>query len=290
MDAVSSPAGWYRDPAARHEQRYWDGLGWTSHIIDAGVPGEDAPAGGVAVPFAAYAANRAGFRARAGGRGRHALIATAANLLGLAFVFEMIVSVIAFNTFHGPGLTSDVGLWVTCWMYGSGPNGFVNGHYVTQSSFIGYPPLLLWPTLFAAAWLLQRATLPSVIALKSAGMPFPRPWASSEHKRAWADRLWRLQSARLSLFRTSERVYLVLGGIASLAVALISATSILGRSGFILNQGGSPTPTINQLSLGLGPWLCLAAGMVGFLAALLAWPYRRDRDVVVHPDGSVDLL
>ncbi|MRS12266.1 MAG: DUF2510 domain-containing protein [Actinobacteria bacterium] len=29
-------AGWYPDPAARHEQRYWDGAQWTANVADAG--------------------------------------------------------------------------------------------------------------------------------------------------------------------------------------------------------------------------------------------------------------
>ena len=31
---VSAPAGWYPDPAQQHEQRYWDGMGWTEHVFD----------------------------------------------------------------------------------------------------------------------------------------------------------------------------------------------------------------------------------------------------------------
>ncbi len=35
------PAGWYSDPAARHEHRFWDGARWTEHVSDAGVPSTD---------------------------------------------------------------------------------------------------------------------------------------------------------------------------------------------------------------------------------------------------------
>ncbi len=34
--AVATPAGWYPDPQATHELRYWDGTGWTSQVSDAG--------------------------------------------------------------------------------------------------------------------------------------------------------------------------------------------------------------------------------------------------------------
>ena len=36
VEAVTSPAGWYRDPHGRHEHRYWDGDAWTSHVANGG--------------------------------------------------------------------------------------------------------------------------------------------------------------------------------------------------------------------------------------------------------------
>jgi Protein of unknown function (DUF2510)/Fibronectin type III domain len=30
-------AGWYADPAGRHEYRYWDGTDWTAHVSDGGI-------------------------------------------------------------------------------------------------------------------------------------------------------------------------------------------------------------------------------------------------------------
>lgn len=36
-----APAAWYRDPASRHEYRYWDGRRWTAHVADRGMPGDD---------------------------------------------------------------------------------------------------------------------------------------------------------------------------------------------------------------------------------------------------------
>lgn len=35
------PAGWYPDPARRHQQRFWDGFAWTGQVADAGVLGAD---------------------------------------------------------------------------------------------------------------------------------------------------------------------------------------------------------------------------------------------------------
>src|SRR5947207_3037271 len=35
------PAGWYPDPALRHQARFWDGSKWTERVADNGVEGSD---------------------------------------------------------------------------------------------------------------------------------------------------------------------------------------------------------------------------------------------------------
>lgn len=45
------PAQWAPDPSGRHEQRWWDGKGWSEHVADGAVRGMDplssaAPPGG----------------------------------------------------------------------------------------------------------------------------------------------------------------------------------------------------------------------------------------------------
>jgi hypothetical protein len=39
--APLSPAGWFADPSARHELRYWDGMRWSDHVSNAGVSAVD---------------------------------------------------------------------------------------------------------------------------------------------------------------------------------------------------------------------------------------------------------
>ncbi len=41
--AGAPQAGWYPDPNARHELRYFDGTRWSDHVSDAGVPASDPP-------------------------------------------------------------------------------------------------------------------------------------------------------------------------------------------------------------------------------------------------------
>ncbi|MCE5202657.1 MAG: DUF2510 domain-containing protein [Actinomycetia bacterium] len=36
-----TPAGWYADPAGRHQLRYWDGARWTSSVSDGGAVSQD---------------------------------------------------------------------------------------------------------------------------------------------------------------------------------------------------------------------------------------------------------
>jgi Protein of unknown function (DUF2510) len=45
---VAVPAGWYEDPAGRHQYRYWNGARWTDDVADAGTASIDplGPAGG----------------------------------------------------------------------------------------------------------------------------------------------------------------------------------------------------------------------------------------------------
>jgi hypothetical protein len=39
--ASAAPPGWFADPARRHQARYWNGTGWTEHVVDEGSPGID---------------------------------------------------------------------------------------------------------------------------------------------------------------------------------------------------------------------------------------------------------
>ena len=40
---VTTPAGWYPDPSARFEMRYWDGTAWTEHVSRQGQQFTDPP-------------------------------------------------------------------------------------------------------------------------------------------------------------------------------------------------------------------------------------------------------
>src|SRR5262249_28288399 len=66
------PAGWYTDPAGRHEYRYWDGTDWKPEVSDGGVTTVD-PLG------PPPAAQRTPGPARPTGRAGPALVAASAG-------------------------------------------------------------------------------------------------------------------------------------------------------------------------------------------------------------------
>ena len=54
------PAGWYSDPAQRHQFRYWDGTQWTAHVSTGGVTSVDPAGSGPAPQGTATAAGQPG--------------------------------------------------------------------------------------------------------------------------------------------------------------------------------------------------------------------------------------
>ena len=68
------PAGWYDDPRGAQQYRYWDGVGWTDHVVPA-------PAGRTPAIAEPRAARRQGSRAWIA-----ALLLLLAFLVGLVLI------------------------------------------------------------------------------------------------------------------------------------------------------------------------------------------------------------
>ena len=102
------PAGWYADPASRHENRYWDGTGWTAAVADRGVtatdplesppplPAEVSPATGPAAaamtaPIMAAPATAAPATPRRGRPRRAVVVAVIAVVAALALVAGLLL-------------------------------------------------------------------------------------------------------------------------------------------------------------------------------------------------------
>ncbi|WP_153182897.1 DUF2510 domain-containing protein, partial [Streptomyces sp. E5N298] len=78
---MTPPPGWYRDPSAPHQERWWDGTAWTEHRR-APEPVGYGPAVGAAGP---------GPRTGTGGRGKAVALTAAAAVLVAAIVTGVFV-------------------------------------------------------------------------------------------------------------------------------------------------------------------------------------------------------
>ncbi|MFS8203683.1 DUF2510 domain-containing protein [Streptomyces sp. CWNU-52B] len=78
---MTTPPGWYRDPAAPHTERWWDGTAWTEHRRAPGAP-QPQPAYAQTVPMP---------RGRGSGRAKAVALTTAAAVLVAAVVTGAVV-------------------------------------------------------------------------------------------------------------------------------------------------------------------------------------------------------
>ncbi|HEV3227508.1 MAG TPA: DUF2510 domain-containing protein [Acidimicrobiales bacterium] len=88
---MSDPAGWYPDPTARHELRYWDGYTWLDNVSDRGAAATDA-LGGKPMPPPSEAAAKAASGPAASSSSKTPLYLA---LGGVAVVVIIIVGIVA---------------------------------------------------------------------------------------------------------------------------------------------------------------------------------------------------
>jgi hypothetical protein len=273
MAAAGMPAGWYRDPAARHEQRYWDGGRWSSHVLDGPLSSEDALAA-----FGASAAHFApgpGYRAYRFAYWRRLLSIMA--LLAVAAALALTVTAAILLQALGP-TPSAVEQWIFYWAYTTAPDG----------GPLRLSPDLLWIGLALALTTVGVAIANRQATLVRAGGKVARPWSSREDKQRWQAGLQAMAAARVGwTIRYGLRGWLcvVAGTLGSVLVLVVAANTIASRYGF------SPTGNLAPVfHLGLGPWLSLAGGVGGLLAVLLVLPWRLGSEIAIYPNGYVTTL
>lgn len=267
---------WYADPSGLHEFRYWDGTRWTEDIADAGVRGHDA----TPPPPPSAADLGAGYPAVAVAKWRVVLVLLSGFGLFLVLMFEAFTSMAARGSTTSSILTNPE--WAY-WLYKPLDASTADASGSTMVAYYGFPPLALWFGLIAASVLMLRTQVDCYRALKKAGRRFGRKSSVRDERDRLGAALANRGCARRFVFRLHQRALLLGSAIASLVVVLVSGYALVERSGVMLGHG----EVVSDLSVGIGPRLCLAAGIFGVLAVVAAWPWRPERRIVVHSNGSV---
>lgn len=293
-----NPPGWYADPTGRHQSRYWDNDHWTDRVSDGGVmsvePGMAVPAMPAmpmpmpAMPMPAMPAQpppfvpvpEGGFRAVAIPPWRAAALRLALVALAIAFFFEVVASfalgrVVGSATYSINPPSRSTFTWAA-WLF----------HYEGSGRITyAYPPLLIWPALFAGYALAASLLVQKVSALAKAGCRARWAW-SAKPERARLGAALRGLGCASTLLRERGRVAMVVcGEIAAVLAAIIAGYAVTAREG--LMQKSSGLTFTGDLTVGWGPKVCLVAALIALVTLPMGLPWRSDRRVVIRQDGSV---
>lgn len=283
------PAGWYADPAGRHDYRYWDGAAWTAQVSDRGVPASDSVQLPPPTPASATVARQSGstLAATASARAYRAVAVPTLRVVAVwmaiagvvaAFLFEIVASVALAAQVQGNSVfdvpsRSTFEWW--SWLYAYNP----------LTPTYSYPPPGLWLALLLALILLGSLPVQPVLALKRAGLHAPFRW-SAPAERAQLRRGLAQMGYGSTLFRArGRRGLLVLADLAALAVIWMSAYAVITKHAMFQSTGTISAANLDEI--GLGPVVCLVAGVMALAAGLLAWPWTREQTVLVQLDGTV---
>lgn len=276
MTLAQMPSGWYSDPSARHERRYWDGAQWSSHVIDGSLNSEDPP---IASPMTAQAfagtVVTGGYRAVRTDVVRYSVAMLAVFVMVLALCFEVLSYIISFGTtFH----SDQDWLHIWSWLYRATGSVF-------DIQVVGRPPVLLLLALFVAPVALRSVyNMNRGEALYKAGGRIARFWASPQEKAQWAFLQARVASAGVS-HTTGARGR----DVVMMVVAIVASLAVIGMAWLAIDGRSATTATgmvMSGLSVGIGPWICIWAGVIGLLGSLAVLPIGRR--VIIRSDGSVE--
>jgi hypothetical protein len=207
---------------------------------------------------------------------RAAALTIAQIAAALALLFEVLASVVLNGQTRGGVVPTRSTLEWSSWLY----------HYTPGVVVYGYPPVALWIALLLALILPDNAKLAPLAALRKAGCRSRSLRRTSAERARLAQALRGIGCAATLLRTRGRRGLVVASGLAALAVTGVSTYAIVTGQG-VLSESGPFTRFVGDLSVGLGPKVCLVAGIVGVVAALVAWPWTTERRVTVFPDGSI---
>lgn len=265
------PPGWYTDPTGRHESRYWDSAHWTNQVSDQGVTATEGP---LPTPVGT------GFRVVGVPVWRFAIIRIGTALLSVMLVFEaitwMMLHTFATDSYYGTHPPAESTMAWAAWLY----------HYAgSDTTFASPPPLLLLALvvfIVAAPSLLMSGPM----ALGKAGLRARWPWQSRGERRRLGENL-RSRGMAKSVMRVEvgrRRARVIVSEICAIAVVAVSSYAITAKEASVQDLGARFT---GDLTVGLGPKLCLALAILAVLAIPFAWPRRSDRQLTVFADGTV---
>jgi len=226
-----------------------------------------------------------GYRAVAVRPWRVVVIGVATLVSALALALELLASV-------GAALSATTDRWLpaTSWLYQPAHLGTPNGAELRWEWAYGYPPLGLWVALVVTTCCLAAVRVDRVRALRRAGTHIPHLyWSGCEEEARLAASLHRLGASQRMLFRVTHARLLAVAGFASAVTVLLSAYAITGRTA-TTRPDGQAAIAVPDLAVGLGPWLCLAAGVVTLATAVAIWPWQPQRQVRIHTGGRVESL
>jgi hypothetical protein len=124
-------------------------------------------------------------------------------------------------------------------------------------------------------------------ALKKAGCRVPFRWSAPTERARLSLSLRELGFSKTVLRGRGRRGLVITSVLAALAATGISAYALIAKQGMGFESGTFTGESVGGLSVGLGPKVCLVTGLVAMIGGLVAWPWGKERHVMVLPDGSI---
>jgi hypothetical protein len=189
----------------------------------------------------------------------------------------MMLHTFATDAYYGIHPPAESTMAWAAWLY----------HYAGSSTTFASPPPLLLLALVAFILAAPSLLMSGAMALGKAGRRAKWPWQSRDERRRLGENL-RGRGMAKSVMRVEtgrRRARVIVSEICAIVVVAVSWYAITAKEASIQDLGRARFT--GDLTVGLGPKLCLALGILAVLAIPFAWPRRSDRQITVFADGTV---